>query len=180
MTTVAVAPREIHDLVYRCCRVAGCDPGLADRVADNVMYAEVLIGGGVAAFVATAGADEPNSAFAQAADRVESAEAGLRSGGDGRAEFDEPVPLAAIAGAIWHLLGRPMSCTPALSSDASALCAAVEIVDGKAEEAQLQPLRDRVAGCMRNGVAVPTAAFEVLEVRATAFLVAEATLDELV
>ncbi len=49
--TVVVAPRELHDLTYRCARVAGCDPGTANRLARNLVATEIHHGQAVEAFV---------------------------------------------------------------------------------------------------------------------------------
>ena len=73
--TVCVAPREIHDLAYRAGRVAGCDPGTAERIAENVTLAEIHHGAAVRAFCETLGAaDLATSAWATAPDAVLAAE----------------------------------------------------------------------------------------------------------
>lgn len=48
---LTVAPREIHDLVERCCRVAGRDPGIATLIATRVTALEIDTGSGVERFV---------------------------------------------------------------------------------------------------------------------------------
>ena len=57
--TVTVAPREIHDLVYRVSRIAGCDPGTAERIAENVTFAEIHHGAAVRAFCEALGSRRP-------------------------------------------------------------------------------------------------------------------------
>ena len=47
-STIAVAPREITDLAYRACRVAGCDASVADRIAQDIAGCAVHRGCGVA------------------------------------------------------------------------------------------------------------------------------------
>ena len=38
---ILVAPREVHDLVYRCARIAGCDAGTADMIGRAVTFGEI-------------------------------------------------------------------------------------------------------------------------------------------
>lgn len=46
-STIVVAPREITDLAFRACRVGGCDPSVADRIALDVTHCEVHRGCGL-------------------------------------------------------------------------------------------------------------------------------------
>ena len=104
--TVRVAPREIHDLVYRASRIAGCDPGTAERIADNVTFAEIHHGAAVRAFrEAIEAHDLRASGWATAPDALLAAEVAARTGGRASARFDSPVPLAAIAGTLRDCLG---------------------------------------------------------------------------
>ncbi len=48
---VTVAPREVRDLVERCCRLAGCDPGTAAMAAERVTAAQIDSGDGVERFM---------------------------------------------------------------------------------------------------------------------------------
>ena len=44
---VNVAPREITDLVYRACRVAGCGASVSDTIAADVTYCEIHFASGI-------------------------------------------------------------------------------------------------------------------------------------
>ena len=98
---VLVAPREVHDLVLRCARVAGLDAGAADRVGRNVTAAEVQLGGAVEAFAAVL--DDPHRILAEygdGPDAMVSAEVAARAAGSGTATFGVPTPMAALASVI--------------------------------------------------------------------------------
>lgn len=44
---VTVAPREIKDLVFRCCKVSLIDAGTAAKIAGNIVHSEIFYGGAV-------------------------------------------------------------------------------------------------------------------------------------
>ena len=181
--TVPVAPREIHDLVYRASRIAGCDPGTAERIADNVTFAEVHHGAAVRAFCeALEALDLPTSAWVTAPDALLAAEVAARTGGPASAEFDSGVPLAAIAGTLRHCLERGVAPIGIHNRDRGDLAVSVvemHTIDQETEEAG----RARIAGTGRDahrlGVEVDRLLFSRLEAAAAGFLVAEATLDEI-
>ena len=76
--SVLVAPREVHDLVFRCARVAGCDAGGADRTARNVTAAEIRFGGALAVVVDALASGALTSTWAMAADALVAAEVDTR------------------------------------------------------------------------------------------------------
>lgn len=181
--TVRVAPREIHDLVYRASRITGCDPGTAERIAENVTLAEIQRGAAVRVLCETLeAADLPTSAWATAPDALLAAETAARSNGTASATFDPPVPLACIAAALEQSLERGVAAA-GIDSQARGdlMVAAVEMraVDRESETAG----RARIAGARRDayrvGVGVDHLWFRRLEEAASGFLVAETTLDEI-
>ncbi len=179
--TVRVAPREIHDLVYRASRIAGCDPGTAERIAENATLAEIHHGAAVRALCETLeAADLPTSAWATAPDALLAAETAARSNGTALATFDPPVPLACIAAALEQSMERGVAAA-GIDSQARGdlMVAAVEMraVDRESGTAG----RARIAGARRDayrvGVGVDQLWFRRLEEAASGFLVAEARLD---
>jgi len=181
--TVSVAPREIHDLVYRASRLAGCDPGTAERIAENVTYAEIHHGAAVSAFYDAIGAlDLPASAWATAPDALLAAEVAARTGGRASAAFDSPVPLAAIAGTLRHCLERGVEPIAIHGRDRGDLVVSVvemRTVDQEGEGATGARVASTGRDAHRLGVEVDRLLFSGLEAAAAGFLVAEATLDEL-
>ncbi len=181
--TVRVAPREIHDLVYRAARIAGCDPGTAERIAENVTYAEIHHGAAVRAFCeAIEALDLPASAWATAPDALLAAEVAARTGGRASAAFDSPVPLAAIAVTLRHCLERGVAPIGIHGRDRGDLAvSAVEMrtVDQEVEGAGGALVAGTGRDAHRLGVEVDRLLFSGLEAAAAGFLVAEATLDEL-
>ena len=180
--TVRVAPREIHDLVYRVSRVAGCDPGTAERIAENVTFAEIHHGAAVSAFCeAIQALDLPASAWATAPDALLAAEVVARAGGRASAAFDSPVPLAAIAGTLRHCLERGVAPIGIHGRDPGDLT--VSAVEMRTVDQAEGASGTRVAGTGRDahrlGVEIDRLLFSGLEAAADGFLVAEATLDEL-
>lgn len=182
-TTVCVAPREIHDLAYRAGRVAGCDPGTAERIAENVTLAEIRHGAAVRAFCETLGAaDLATSAWATAPDAVLAAEVAARADGAALAVFDPAVPLACIAAVLHQSLQRGVA---AVGIDSGArgdeMLAVVEMCTVAPERAA--PSGELIAEARRDahrlGVRVDAVGFGVLEAAAAGFLVVEATLDEI-
>lgn len=61
MDTVRVAPREISDVVTRCCRVRGVDPGVAQQIGVKVMEAHLRDGTSLDAFAAVARNGDPTT-----------------------------------------------------------------------------------------------------------------------
>ena len=97
-TTVTVAPREIRDLAYMAGRVVGCDAGTAERIADNVTFAETHHGAAVSTFCdALEAGNLPGSVWGTAPDALLAAEVAARSGNSASVAFEPPVPLGAIA-----------------------------------------------------------------------------------
>lgn len=182
-TTVTVAPREIHDLVYRASSVAGCDAGMAERIADNVTFAEIHHGAAVRAFCAaleteTLGA----SAWATAPDVLAAAELAARSVGIASVTFEPPVPLAAIAGTLQQSLERGVIHVGADTSargDRAVSTIDMRLADESAAAARQAVIDDARADAYRNGIAVERAWFSKLEAAAADYLVAESILDEI-
>ena len=180
--TVTVAPREIHDLVYRASRIAGCDPGTAERIAENVTFTEIHHGAAVSAFCeALEARDLPASAWVTAPDALLAAEVAARTGGRASAEFVSEVPLAAIAGTLQHCRERgaaPIGIHTRHRGNLTVRVVEVSTVEQEAEDAS----RTRIAEAHRNahrlGVGVDRLLFSRLEAAAAGYLVAEATLDE--
>ena len=182
-TTVTVAPREIHDLAYRASSVAGCDAGMAERIADNVTYAEIHHGAAVRAFCAaleteTLGA----SAWATAPDVLAAAELAARSVGIASVTFEPPVPLAAIAGTLQQSLERGVTHIGAdtgARGDRAVSTIDMRSADEPAAAARQALIDDARADAFRNGIAVEQAWFSKLEAAAADYLVAESVLDEI-
>ncbi len=176
--TVTVAPREIHDLVYRVSRVAGCDPGTAERIAENVTFAEIHHGAAVPAFCeALDAADLALSEWVTALDVLLAAEVEARSTGRATAEFASEVPLAAIAGTLHHCMERGMA--PINLQGEPRGDEAVSVVTLMVAAAGTEASIARITDAHRHGVRIDRQAFNQLEVAAAKFLVSETTLDEL-
>ena len=180
--TLRVAPREIHDLVYRASRVAGCDPGTAERIAENVTFAEVHHGDAVRAFCKAVGAlDLPASAWATAPDALLEAEVATRAGGSASAAFDTGVPLAAIAGTLRQSLERGVAFELGINGstrgDTTVRVVEMRAVDHEAEAASRTPTAGARSVAHRMGLEVDQLWFSRLEAAAAGFLVAEPTLD---
>ncbi len=180
--TVTVAPREIRDLAYMAGRVAGCDAGTAERIAENVTCAEIHHGNAVSTFCdALEAGDLPGSVWVTAPDALLAAEVETRRGGSGSVMFEPAVPLAAIAETLQQSLQRGMACAgiaDGARGDTTVDAAEMRRVD----EAAVAGSRERVVHAdeeaHRLGVRVDQVAFGRLEAAAAGFLVAEATLDE--
>ena len=181
--TVRVAPREIHDLVYRAGRIAGCDPGTAERIAANVTFAEIHHGAAVSTFCeAIEALDLPTSAWATAPDALLTAEVAARIGGRASAAFDSPVPLAAISGTLQHCLERgvaPIGIHSRHRGDLAVSVVQMRAVDEEVEGASGARIAGAEHDAHRLGVEVDRLLFSGLEAAAAGFLVAEATLDDL-
>ena len=181
--TVTVAPREIHDYAYRASRVAGCDPGTAERIAENVTLAEIHHGAAVRALCETLeAADLLTSAWPTAPDALLAAEVAARANGTASATFDPPVPLAAIAATIQQCLERGIAAAGIdgrVRGDTTVGLIEMRRVDGEAAAASLARVADARDSAHRLGVKVGRSWFSRLEAAAAGFLVAEATLDEI-
>ena len=57
-TTVSVAPREIHDYVYRATRLTGADHGVANEIARAAVFAHVQLDSHLANVLAPLGREE--------------------------------------------------------------------------------------------------------------------------
>lgn len=180
---VTVAPREIHDLVYRASRVARCDAGTAERIAQSVTFAEIHYGGAVGVFCdALAGGVVPTSTWATAPDTVLAAEVSARTHGHALATFDRDVPLAAIGATLSQCLTRGVTSDviehPALGNT-TVHTVALFVADDAATATSRGRIADADHSAHRLGVSVDAAWFTRLEAAAAAYLVAEATLDSI-
>lgn len=217
-TTIVVAPREIHDLVYRASRIAGCDAGTAERIAESVTLAEIGYTSAITALCyALTPANSPTSAksptpansptsaksptpansptsddlpsFAElpasvwvtAPDRLLEAEVALRSGGDGRVEFESGVALAALVGTLWQCLERGIRANGFDDTDrGDSIVYKLELRECAEEAAAIrESLATAVEGAHCVGVAIDKQNFRRLEEFAAGFLVAESTLDHI-
>ena len=180
--TVTAAPRELHDLVYRASRVAGCDPGTAERIAENVTLAEIRHGAAVRAFCEALEAFKlPTSAWATAPDALAAAEVAARAGGPAQATFDPEVPLACIAASIQQCLVRGVAAVGIdgdARGDLMTAVAEMHTVDRESATAARAPITEALRDAHRRGVGVDELWFSRLEEAAAGFLVSEATLDE--
>lgn len=173
---VLVAPRELHDLVFRCARVAGLDVGAADRVGRNVTFAEVHLGKAVDCFVSVL--NDPVrllSEYDSSPDALVSAEVEAKIIGSVSVVFGVPTPLAALVSVIADIEGRGIK-VDGVPEDATGATVVERLqVGGPVLPAGLST-RTRAA---RNGLIVTGQTFDVLNVAAKEFLVAESVLDEI-
>ena len=183
-----IAPRELRDLVYRCCRVQGVDPGTADRFGDNLLHAQIHRGAAVEAFLdvlapSTSSVDSSSGAVNRvvtAADRIALAEVTARSEGAATATFDSAVPLMALSQTLWHAAERGVA-SIGISATAPG-DQQVESIELAAEELETEArtsARQRYLTAHQQGLPVATSAFLELESHAALFLVAERTLDNI-
>ena len=173
--SVLVAPREVHDLVFRCARVAGCDAGDADRTARSVTAAEVRFGGALPAVIDALASGAFTSTWAKAADALVSAEVDARDYGSATATFDPPVPLAALAATVAEASARGVVVS-GIPSDATG---GLEIATLDLAPGQVKSTAGPRTDAHRDGLQVDRGAFEALVEAAAAFLVAEEALDAL-
>ena len=173
--SVLVAPREVHDLVFRCARVAGCDAGGADRTARNVTAAEIRFGGALAVGVDALASGAFTSTWAMAADALVAAEVDARDHGSATATFDPPVPLAALAATVAEASARGVVVS-GIPSDATG---GLELATLDLAPGQVEPAAGPVTDAHRDGLSVDRRAFAALVEVAAAFLVAEEALDAL-
>ena len=182
-TTVTVAPREIHDLAYRASRVAGCDPGTAERIAENVTFAEIHHGAAVRVFCeALEVLDLPTSAWVTAPDTLLAAEVAARAGTTAAARFDPGVPMAAVAATLQQCVERgvaPVGIDGRVRGDTAVTVVKMHRVSGEAAAASQARLDDTHRSAHRLGVSVDRSCFRRFEAAAAGYLVAEATLDDI-
>ena len=174
-----IAPRELRDLVYRCCRVQGVDPGTADRFGDNLLHAEIHRGAAVEAFLhVLASSAGVLTRVVTAADGIALAEVTARSEGVAAASFDSAVPLTALSHSLWHAAQRGVaSIGISATAPGDQQVSSIEFVAEELDEAARTSARQRYLTAHRQGLPVATSAFVELESRAAQFLVAEGTLD---
>ena len=169
-----VAPREVHDLVFRCARIAGLDAGAAERAGRNVTYSEVHFGAAVATFASVlADPQRLEAEYGTGPDALVLAEVEARAKGIGSAVFATGVPLAALASGIADITGRGLGV-----DGVPAGATAATLVDTLQVGGPVIPADDAAgARAAREGLVVDRAAFGALAEAAKAFLVSEATLD---
>ncbi len=182
-----LAPRELRDFVYRCCRVQGVDPGTADRFADNLLHAQIHRGASVETFlsvlVSSSSSADDLTRVTTAADSVELAEATARIEGVATATFDCAVPLMALSHSLWHTATRGIaSIGISATAPADQHVESIEFVTQILDTEALDPVagaaaQQRHLAAHQLGLPVATSSFVQLESRAAPFLVDEVTLD---
>ena len=181
-TTVTVAPREIRDLAYQASRVAGCDASTAERIADNVTFAEIHYGVAVGVFCeALAAGDLPASTWVAAPDALLATEIAARIGSSASVRFGPGVPLAAIAATLQQSLERGVACAgidDQARGDTTVKVVEMRRVDDEVVAASRERITDAHNDAHCLGVSVDRTGLSRLEAAAAGFLVAEATLDE--
>ena len=177
-----LAPRELRDFVYRCCRVQGVDPGTADRFADNLLHAQIHRGASVETFlsvlVSSSSSADDLTRVTTAADSVELAEATARIEGVATATFDSAVPLMALSHSLWHAATRGIASigiSPTAPADQHV--ESIEFVTEALNQAARTSARQRHLTAHQQGLPVATSSFVQLESHAAPFLVDEVTLD---
>ena len=182
-----LAPRELRDSVYRCCRVQGVDPGAADRFADNLLHAQIHRGASVETFLSVLVSSSSSAAdltrVTTAADSVELAEATARIEGVATATFDSAVPLMALSHSLWHAATRGIASigiSPTAPGDQHV--ESIEFVTQILDAEALDPVaraaaQQRHLTAHQQGLPVATSSFVQLESHAAPYLVAEVTLD---
>lgn len=177
-----LAPRELKDLVYRCCRVEGIDSGAAERFADNLLHAQIHRGESVETFLSILASSSSSTndltRVVTAADRVELAEATARSEGVATATFDSAVPLLALSLSLWHAAQRGISSMGvSVTAPGDQHVESIELVTGALDQTTRTSAQQRYSTAHRQGLSVATSAFVQLESHAASFLVAETKLD---
>ena len=182
-TTVTVAPREIHDLAYRASCVAGCDAGMAERIAHNVTFAEIHHSGAVRTFCAALNNGALGaSAWATAPDALAAGEVTARTAGIASVTFEPAVPLAAIAWTLQQSLERGVAATgigAETRGDTTVSTVELRLVDDDPAAAPRALIDDAHKDAYRYGIATEQTWFNRLEAAAADYLVAESTLDEI-
>lgn len=179
-----IAPRELRDLVYRCCRVQGVDPGTADRFGDNLLHAQIHRGAAVEPFLHVLASSTSSSGdltrVVTAADSIALAELTARSVGVATATFDSAVPLMALSHSLWHAAERGVaSVGVSATTPGDQRVSSIKFVAGELDPVARDSARQRYLTAHRQGLPVATSAFVELESRAAQFLVAERTLDNI-
>ena len=176
-----LAPREIFDLVYRCCRVADIDAGNAERCGRNVTHAELHRQRGVEAFVHAASAGTSAlTGFALAPTMVDAAivDAAMAESASTTAVFTEPIALAAVSEALWQAALRGRVATTV--DDTSSAVDMVESIEFEASEVtddRRSAAAERDRRAMQDGVLVDTHLLNELAAKAATFLIAEHIID---
>ena len=182
-----IAPRELRDLVYRCCRVQGVDPGTADRFSDNLLHAEIHRGATIETFFSVLASSTSSvddlTRVTTAADSIELAEVTARSEGVAAATFDSAVPLMALSHSLWHAAERGIASigiSPTAPADQHV--ESIEFVTQILDTEALDPVaraaaQQRHLTAHQQGLPVATSSFVQLESHAAPFLVDELTLD---
>ncbi|MCQ3807394.1 MAG: hypothetical protein OXB92_04720 [Acidimicrobiaceae bacterium] len=177
-----IAPRELRDLVYRCCRVRGVDPGTADRFGGNLLHAQIHRGAALEPFLSVL-ASSTSSAGAvtrvvTAADRIALAEVTARREGAAAATFGSAVPLMALSQTLWHAAQRGVASVGiSATAPGDQRVSSIELVAEELDPVAKDSARQRYLTAHQQGLPVATSAFVELELRAAHFLVAEQTLD---
>ncbi len=166
-----VAPREIVDLVYRCCRMASLDPGSADVIARAAAEAELSGLEGLADCVRhhTSGS---LGAVVDALRAIDVAEVSVRASGEPvTVDFESSVAGSLLNRRLRQAQGRSVVSVPAAQGTQ---------VDGVRLSRRDAPTVAIEAPSRRGyveGVEVDSAVFEAATRIAASFLVSEAVLD---
>ncbi|MYB03331.1 MAG: hypothetical protein F4011_05875 [Acidimicrobiaceae bacterium] len=181
--TVFVAPREVRDLVYRASRIAGCDPGTAEQIAQSVEFGEIHHGGAIGAFCGSLASGElPVSPWVTAPDALLAAETAVRAAGSASVTFEPAVPLATIAATLWQGRMRGVANTGPdhrTRGDRAVSSVGLHRVDGEVSPPGRARIAEADEAAHRLGIEVDRDVFSRLEADAAGFLVAESVLDQI-
>ena len=177
-----IAPRELRDLVYRCCRVRGIDAANADRFAENLVHAEVTRGAALCGFIRildpSPSSSDELARLAGAADIIEVAETAIQHHSAATATFETAVPLLALSHSLQQAAHRgTISVNISPSTDANQEVGYIEFVRGTLDYRTQTDVQQHHLRAYQQGLTVASFAFLQLERYAAAFRVAEATLD---
>ncbi|GIT00366.1 MAG: hypothetical protein CM1200mP26_20780 [Acidimicrobiales bacterium] len=170
-----VAPREVHDLVFRCARIAGLDAGAADRAGRNVTYSGGALRWCSSHLCLRAGGSTATALgeYGNGPDALVLAEVEARAKGIGSAVFASGVPLAALGSGIADITGRGLGVEGVPIGATGTTLVDVLQVGGPA-----MPVDDAAGSrAAREGLVVDRAAFSALTEAAKAYLVSETILD---
>jgi len=186
---IEVAPREVHDMVYECCRVLGLGGGVAGDVAKSVTSIEIGFGQGLAAFdqevsrLPEQGASLLASPFVLAPDQWRAGELRLAGGETGVVRFDPPTPLAALGSVLRESLERGIGCAALVIGDGDTTLTGID----RLEEVELEAdnpdrsmpdrWRQRETDAMRQGLKLPRDLVVRTKKLAAGYLVSEAAVD---
>ena len=187
---IELAPREVHDLVYECCRVLGLDGGVAGDVARSVTTIEICFGQGLAAFdqevsrLGQQGGSLLASPFVRAPDQWRAGELRLVSGQTGAVHFEPATPLAALGSVLNESLERGVGwATLGVGGGEATDLTGID----RLEEVELDILgpdhsvpdrwRRRRTDALRHGLKLPQDLIGRLTRLAATFLVSEAAVD---